>query len=90
MQGVCAACICLMIAEIVLARRIDALGPLSIWQLELLVLPWVFFVGSYMSIVSTSWFDTDVNHNLLRRAASLVGAAAVMGLVTVIYFVLVF
>jgi hypothetical protein len=90
LQAVCAACVCLMVTEIVLARRIDALGPLGIWQLEVLVLPWVFFIGSYLSIVSTSWFDSDVNTNLMRRAASLVGAAAVMGLVTVIYFVLVF
>lgn len=88
--AVCAACVCLMIAEIILARHIDAMGPLSIWRLELLVLPWVFFIGSYLSIVSTSWFDSNVHDNLMRRAASLVGAAAVMGMVTVIYFVLVF
>lgn len=87
--GICIVSACLMLVEIAFARRIHT-APLTIWQLELLVLPWVFFVGSYLGLVSTSWFDSEAGATMMRRALSLVGTAGVLGVVTVIYFGLVY
>jgi hypothetical protein len=87
----CAASAVLMVVEIGFARRIHSATSLTIWELELLVLPWVLFVGTYLGLVSTSWFDSDPGSgNLARRALSLVGAAGVLGLTTMLYFGLVF
>jgi hypothetical protein len=87
--GLCVLSVCLMIAELFLGRRIRA-AQLAIWQLELVVLPWVLFVGSYLSLVATAWFDSDAGGELMRRAFSLIAAAGVLGLVSVLYFGLVF
>lgn len=87
--GLCVVAACAMIAEVFLGRRIRA-AQLAIWQLELLMLPWIVFVGSYLSIVATSWFDSDRSSDLMRRAFSLIAAAGVLGLVTLTYFGLVF
>lgn len=88
--AICIVSVCLMLVEIGFARRIHTATSLTIWQLELLVTPWVLFVGSYLGLASTSWFDSDTDSNLMRRALSLVGTAGVLGVVTVIYFGLVF
>lgn len=87
--ALCVLSVCAMIAEVFLGRRIRASTP-AIWQLELLVLPWIVFVASYLSLVATSWFDSEHSGDLIRRALSLITAAGVLGLVTVAYFGLIF
>ena len=78
-----------MLGEIMFARDAATGASVAIWQLELLLLPWVLFVGCYLSLVFTSWFEED-NARLMRRAVSTVGAAGILGLVTMIYFAAMF
>jgi hypothetical protein len=87
--AICVVAAVAMLGEIVFARSIARDGALPIWKLELLLLPWVLFVGSYVSIVFTSWFE-DEQAPLMRKALSTLGAAAVTGLVTLIYFAIMF
>ncbi|HEX7013314.1 MAG TPA: hypothetical protein VF161_11225 [Steroidobacteraceae bacterium] len=87
--AVCVLCACLMIVEVIASRRIRALD-LGIWQLELVMLPWIVFVGSVLGTVATSWFDSEAGSQLFRRVVSLLVAAGVLGLVTMTYFGLVF
>jgi hypothetical protein len=87
--AICIAAALGMIVEFVFARGAASSGTLPIWKLEMLLLPWVLFVGCYVSIVFTSWFD-DENAPLVRKALSTLGAAAVTGLVTLIYFAIMF
>lgn len=87
--ALCAVSAIAMLAEILFARHLAKDDALSIWRLELLLLPWVLFVGSYVSHVFTSWFDEE-RAPLVRRALSTIGAAAVVGLVTLIYFAAMF
>jgi hypothetical protein len=83
--GVCVVSAIAMVAEILFARGTVKDPGLSIWRLELLLLPWVFFIGSYLSIVFTSWFEQE-SAPLARKALSTLGAAGITGLVTLIYF----
>ena len=78
-----------MLAEIVFARQLSHDDGLPIWRLELLLLPWVGFVGTYLSLVFTSWFD-DEQAPLVRKALGTIGAAGVLGLTTMIYFAAMF
>jgi hypothetical protein len=83
--GVCVLSALAMLAEIVFARRFVKNDAMPIWQLELFLLPWVFFIGSYLSIVFTSWFEQE-SAPLARKALSTLGAAGITGLVTLVYF----
>jgi hypothetical protein len=83
--AICIVAAIAMFAEMIFAREAAGGGMLPIWKLEMLLLPWVLFVGCYVSIVFTSWFE-DENAPLMRKALSTLGAAAVTGLVTLIYF----
>jgi hypothetical protein len=87
--AICVVAAFAMIAEFIFAQSAATNGTLPIWKLELLLLPWVLFVGCYVSIVFTSWFD-DEHAPLMRKALSTLGAAAVTGLVTLIYFAIMF
>ncbi|HEX7113856.1 MAG TPA: hypothetical protein VF193_01885 [Steroidobacter sp.] len=87
--ALCALCACLMIVEVIASRRIRALD-LGIWQLEVVMLPWIVFVGSVLAAIATSWFDSEAGTQLFRRVLTLLMAAGVLGLVTMTYFGLVF
>jgi hypothetical protein len=87
--AICIVAAIAMFAEIIFANAMAKSPSLPIWKLELLLLPWVLFVGCYVAIVCTSWFE-DENAPLLRKAMNTIGAAGVTGLVTMIYFALMF